>query len=219
MLTSQASIQLLIIAALCAFHVHTAYTLPTPQASSVTNNSISVVVAQAVAGLSIQQTGNINTAAMANMIAGGLAGAGMGPCHNCKKRNESYILERYYQHCNVSGSNLTRVPLPDSHLSSPPACVLTTNTEYGILRYDSQCFSQNAAQKCTWSQNIKDLGEDVFPRFAVNIACSACSCSLSEFIIRAKVLKRQRQCDSSGFDSWEPVTENLVVGCSYYSQS
>ena len=98
----------------------------------------------------------------------------MGPCHNCKKRNESYILDRYYQHCNVSGSNLTRVPLPDSHLSSPPAHVLTTNTEYGSLWYDSQCFSQNAAPRCTWSQNIKDLGEDVFPRFAVNVACSGC---------------------------------------------
>ena len=150
----------------------------------------------------------------------------MGPCHNCKKRNESYILDRYYQHCNVSGSNLTRVPLPDSHLSSPPACVLTTNTEYGSLRYDSQCFLPTAAQKCTWSQNIKDLGEDVFPRFAVNVACSGCrytnltcDCYVSPVPIETCVLKRQRQCDSSGFDSWEPVTEILVAGCSCYSRS
>ena len=231
MFTSQASMQLLIIAALCAFHLHTVYTMPTPQGSSVTNSSISVVVTQAMAGLSTQQTGNINTAAVANMIAGGLAGAGMGPCHNCKKRDESYILDRYYRHCNYSGSNLTRVPLPDSHLSSPPAHVLTGNTEYvqnGGLRYDSQCFPQNDPLKCTWSQSIKDLGEDVFPRFAVNVtSCStkckpsdqSCNCSAHPVSIETRILKRQKQCDSSGFDSWEPVRETLVVGCSCYTQS
>ena len=229
MFSLQANMKLLIIAALCALHLHMVYTMPTPQGSSATNSSISVVVTQALAGLSIQQTGNINTAAVANSIAGGLAGAGIGPCHNCKKRDESYILDQYYRHCNYSGSNLTRVPLPDLHLSSPPAHVLTGNTEYvqnGGLRYDSQCFSRNAAPKCTWSQSIKDLGEDVFPRFAVNVTCSgckptdhSCNCYASQVVIETRVLKRQNQCDSSGFDSWEPVRETLVVGCGCYTQS
>ena len=221
MFTSQANIQLLLIAALCALHLHTANTMTTPCGLSDINSTVSVVVEQAVNGL---QTNN--TATMANMIAEDLAEAGIGWCCGCKKQNDSYILDRYYQHCNSSGSTLTRIPLPDADLSSPPAYVLTTNTEYGILRYNSQCFPQNAAPKCTWSQNIKDLGEDVFPRFAVNVACSGCrytnltcNCHVSEVPIETCVLKRQRQCDSSGFDSWEPVRETLGVGCSCYSQS
>ena len=226
MFTSQASIQLLLIAALCAFHLHTAYTLTTPCGLSDINSTVSVVVEQAVDGLSTQQIETNNTATMANMIAEDLTEAEIGWCCGCKKQNDSYILDQYYQHCNVSGSSLTRIPLADSHLSSPPAHVLTTNTEYGILRYDSQCFPQNGAPKCTWSQNIKDLGEDVFPRFAVNVACSGCrytnltcDCYVSPVPIETCVLKRQRQCDSSGFDSWEPVTEILVAGCSCYSRS
>ena len=53
----------------------------------------------------------------------------------------------------------------------------TTNTEYLTnegLRYDSRCFPGNAPPECTWSQSIKDLGEDVFPKFVVNVACSEC---------------------------------------------
>ena len=228
--TSQANMKLLIIAALCAFHLHAVYTMTTPSCGvSNINSTISAVVTQEVAGLSNQQIEANNTNTMADMIAEGLAGAGFGWCCGCKKQNESYLLGRYYQHCNVSGSILTRVPLPDSNLSSPLAYVLTGNTEYvqnGSLRYNSQCFSDNAAPKCSWSQSIKDLGEDVFPRFAVNVACSGCEytnltcdCYVSKVSIEARVLKRQNQCDSSGFDLWEPVSEKLVVGCGCYSRS
>ena len=192
-------------------------------------STISVVVAQEVAGLSNQQIEANNTDTMADMIAEGLAGGGFGWCCGCKKQNESYLLDRYYQHCNYSGSNLTRAPLPDSNLSTRLAYVLTGNTEYlsnGSLRYDSQCFPTNAVPKCSWSQSIKDLGEDVFPRFAVSVACSGCKytnitcdCPFSKVSIETCVLRRQTQCDSSGFDLWEPVREVLVVGCSCYSRS
>ena len=221
--------KLLIIAALCAFHLHTVYTMTTPCGVSNINSTISVVVAQEVAGLSNQQIETNDTATIANMIGESLAGARIGWCCGCKKQNESYLLDRYYQHCNISGSILTRVPLPDSHLSSPLAYVLTGNTQYlqnGSLQYDSQCFSRNAAPKCTWSQNIKDLGKDVFPRFAVNVACigckytnRTCNCYVRERSIETRVLRRQNQCDSSGFDLWEPVSEKLVVGCGCYSRS
>ena len=232
MLTSQAN-TLLVVAVLWVCCLHTACTIPIPSQASANSSTISTVVLQVVASLPTGPgRGTVNATTLSNMIVEGLTEGGL-ECNGCKKRGEQYFLEQFTQSTQLSGClSLVKVPLPGNRTypGSPPPYILTGSTNCltpRLVNYDSQCFPRNAAPKCTWSQNVRDLGDSVFPRFVVSVNCSGCkhyddtclrnnnNCYTSELrILPVYILKRQDECDSSGNEVWRPIAEKVVVGCS-----
>ena len=217
MLTSQANI-LLVVAALCVCCLHTACTIPIPASQASANSStISTVVSQVVASLPTGpgRSGTVNATTLTNMIVEGLTEGGL-ECNGCKKRGEQYFLGQFTQSTQLSGClSLVKVPLPGNRTypGSPPPYILTGSTDCLTPRLDSQCFPRNAAPKCTWNQNVRDLGDSVFPRFVVSVNNN--NCYTSELrILPVYILKRQDECDSSGNEVWRPIAEKVVVGCS-----
>jgi len=231
MLTSQTN-TLLVVAALCVCYLHTAFTMPIPGQASANRTTISTVVSQIVSSLPTGPgRGTVNATSLTNMIVEGLTEGGM-ECTGCKKQSEQYFLQQFTQYTQSACLSLVKVPLPGNrtHHGSPPAYILTGSTDCiipSVVDYDSQCFPRNAPPKCTWSQNVRDFGDNIFPRFAVNVTCNGCrpydgtclrnknNCYTSELLVRpVYVLKRQDACDSSGHEVWRPMAQKLVVGCS-----
>ena len=219
---------LLLIGTLCACYVHVVYTMPTLGGVSNTSSTISTVVSQVIAGLPTGQGARTADAkTLADKIVEGLTEGGIDECNGCEKQDEQYFLQQFNRYTKSGCLSLAKLPGNESHSSSTPAYVLTGNTGCLIprrFRYSSQCFQdRNSSPKCTWSQTVKDFGEDIFPRYAVSVTCNGCKytdrtcpndCYTSELQVRFYILKRQDECDASGKEVWKAVTEVLTVGCS-----
>ena len=151
---------------------------------------------------------------------------------NCKPRGEEYLVQKFYASETASRSRgclrLQNMTFPAYNKTTHHILTGSTDCLNGRLRYDSECFPARASPYCKWAQSIDDLGEDYFPRFAVQVTCEGCklgdgvcmaqrnNCYYSERTVNYHILMRQEACDSEGYEDWkyESKQRQLIVGCS-----
>ena len=213
--------------------LHGASTAPFAPINGTLRNIVDCAVTDAVSDLTMPvpvDTDTIASNIISKLISGGIEDCFTPPSNDtCKSRGEDFLVRRFQMNGNCA--TLERITLPaynrTTHYS---AYVLTGNTSCltaGELRYDSECFPGTRAA-CSWTQTIKSFGEDYFPEFGVNVNCegnASCytgtqgsSCYYSEEKIKVYGLKREKGCDSDGYEIWsqsEPLI--LKIGCSCLS--
>ena len=212
--------------------LHGASTAPFAPINGTLRNIVDCAVTDAVSDLTMPVPVDTDTIAnniISKLISGGIEDCFTPPSNDtCKSRGEDFLVRRFLLiQRNARCLTLQRVTLPayingTTHYS---AYVLTGNTSCLELRYHSDCFPRNSQAACSWTQTIKSFGEDHFPEFAVEVNCkgnqyTACStqrniCYYSEAEIPVYGLKREKECDSDGYEIWNPSElYRLKTGCS-----
>jgi len=235
-------------AVLCVLQFFVANAAPIAHNStnSSSNSSLREVIACAVTDAVSDLTVSIpvDTETITTRIIHKLKTVGIDDCNtptftsdtnsNCKTRREEYLVEKFYANQITSRARgclrLQNITLPTHNKTIHH--ILTGSTEcLDRLRYDSECFpARDRSPYCKWAQSIEaydDLGEDYFPRFAVQVTCEGCSlndrhcreqrnnCYYTEHHVGYHLLSRQEACDSDGYEDWkyESKQRRLIVGC------
>lgn len=213
--------------------LHGASTAPFAPINGTLRNIVDCAVTDAVSDLTMLvpvDTDTIASNIITKLISGGIEDCLIPPPNDtCKSRGEDFLVRRFQIIGNCA--TLEKIVLPaynrTTHYS---AYVLKGNTSClsaGNPRYDSECFpGEPSRAACSWTQTIKSFGEDYFPEFGVDVNCegnASCytgtqqnSCYYYENKIRVYGLKREKGCDSDGYEIWSRSEEPLIlkIGCS-----
>ena len=210
--------------------LHGASTAPFAPINGTLRNIVDCAVTDAVSDLTMPvpvDTDVITSNIITKLISGGIEDCFTPPSNDtCKSRGEDFLVRRFQMNGNCA--TLEKITLPaynrTTHYS---AYVLKGNTSClaaGYPRYDSDCFPGKPSRAaCSWTQTIKSFGEDHFPELGIDVNCdgnASCytgtqrnSCYYSENTIEVYGLKREKGCDSDGYEIWRPELLILKIGC------
>ena len=129
-------------------------------------------------------------------------------CNNtCRPRSTEYLGELFNNITGRSGC-LT--------LLKGPTYILDTNTD--CLEHPP-VIHENCRSQCNTTRKIEDLGKLYWPRYIVTASCSCTASMASEYFPENtpkvfRVLKRDTDCDTNGFESWvHQETKSVTIGC------
>ena len=152
----------------------------------------------------------------------------------CKPRSKSYLAELFLRSNAPSCLYLQHITL-DTIEEGLTIYALGGNATCERITYAEQCLSQQPDEPiaCSWTTTFQEItqlqSDQYFPHYMLNVDCHGCSephapscpsyapgCFYREKKVRFNLLKATGECDSEGYEEWEPdyQLQKVNAGCS-----